>query len=102
MKLRDQIIGALSIQFNTDVVPPDTISLIEETASRLAIALDNARLYTETQKFAKRERTVSEITAQISSSVNIENILRTAVQELGRINPDTEVTVRLHGGRENE
>jgi GAF domain-containing protein/HAMP domain-containing protein len=95
MKLRDQIIGTLLIQFNTETISPETISLIEETASRLAIALDNARLYTETQKFAERERTVSEITARIASSVNIENILRTFVQELGNHIPDSEVTVQL-------
>jgi GAF domain-containing protein/HAMP domain-containing protein len=95
MKLRDQIIGALSIQFNIDLIPAETISLIEETATRLAIALDNARLYTETQKFAERERTVSGITARITSSVNFENILRTFVQELGSRLPNSEVTVQL-------
>lgn len=95
MKLRDQVIGALAIQFNTEVIPAETISLIEETATRLAIALDNARLYTETQKFAERERTVSGITARITSSVNFENILRTFVQELGSRLPNSEVTVQL-------
>jgi hypothetical protein len=59
-------------------------------------------LYTETQKQAEQTRAVSEISNIITSSINIENILRTAVQELGRIDPDTEVTVRLHDGREKE
>jgi GAF domain-containing protein/HAMP domain-containing protein len=102
LKLRDQILGVISISFGEDTINPETINLAEEVASRFAVALENARLYTETQKQAERTRAVSEISNIITSSVNIENILRTAVQELGRINPDTEVTVRLHDGKEIE
>lgn len=100
LKLRDQTLGVMNIGFGEDTISPETINLAEEVASRLAVALENARLYTETQKQAEQTRAISEISNIITSSVNIENILRTAVQELGQINPDTEVTVRLHDGRE--
>jgi GAF domain-containing protein/HAMP domain-containing protein len=100
LKLRDQILGVMNISFGESAINPETINLAEEVASRLAVALENARLYSETQKQAEQTRAVSEISNIITSSVNIENILRTAVQELGHINPDTEVTVRLHDGRE--
>jgi GAF domain-containing protein/HAMP domain-containing protein len=102
LKLRDQILGVMNISYGAGVISPETINLAEEIASRLAVALENARLYSETQKQAVQTRAISEISNIITSSVNIENILRTAVQELGRINPDTEVTVRLHDGSENE
>jgi GAF domain-containing protein/HAMP domain-containing protein len=102
LKLRDQILGVLNIGFGESTINPETINLAEEVASRLAVALENARLYSETQKQAEQTRAISEISNIITSSVNIENILRTAVQELGHINPDTEVTVRLHDGREKE
>ena len=102
LKLRDQILGVMSIGFGEGTINSETINLAEEIANRLAVALENARLYSETQKQAEQTRAVSEISNIITSSVNIENILRTAVQELGRINPDTEVTVRLHDGRETE
>jgi len=100
LKLRDQILGVMNIGFGETAISQETIILTEEIASRLAVALENARLYSETQKQAERTRAVSEISNLITSSVNIENILRTAVQELGRINPNTEVTVSLHDGRE--
>jgi GAF domain-containing protein len=100
LKLRDQILGVMNISFGEGALNPEPINLAEEIASRLAVALENARLYSETQKQAEQTRAVSEISNIITSSVNIENILRTAVQELGHINPDTEVTVRLHDGRE--
>lgn len=95
LKLRDQIIGILRIQFSTETISTDTISLVEETAGRLAIALENARLYTETQKIAERERAISEVSNRLTASVNIENILRATVQEIGRMLPGAEVIVRL-------
>lgn len=95
LKLRDQVIGILTIQFNTESITSDTINLVEETAGRLAIALENARLYTETQKIAERERAISEVSNRLTASVNIENILRATVQEIGRMLPGAEVIVKL-------
>jgi len=95
LKLRNQIIGILTIQFNTKTITSDTISLVEESATRLAIALENARLYTETQKNAERERMIGEVTNRLTTSVNIETILRTTVQEIGRMLPGAEVVVKL-------
>jgi len=99
LKLRDQIIGALNIRFSS-AVSQDTIGLLEDAASRLAIALENARLYTETQKLAERERAVSEIATRITTSSNIDNILRTTVLELGRILPNSEVTVQIQENKQ--
>jgi sigma-B regulation protein RsbU (phosphoserine phosphatase) len=88
------------MRFMGDSIHAETISLSEEIANRLAVALENARLYTETQKLAQQERAVSEISTRITTSINIENILRTAVQELGRIMPTAEITVRLQEEKE--
>lgn len=100
LRLRGQIIGVLNIRFTGDSVNAETVSLSEEIANRLAVALENARLYTETQKLAQQERAVSEISTRITTSINIENILRTAVQELGRMMPNAEITVRLQEEKE--
>jgi len=100
LKLRGQIIGVLSIRFTGDSLNNETVNLSEEVGNRLAVALENARLYTETQKLAQQERAVSEISTRITTSINIESILRTAVQELGRMIPDAEVTVQLHEEKE--
>lgn len=100
LRLRGQSIGVLNMRFTGDTVNAETISLSEEIANRLAVALENARLYTETQKLAQQERAVSEISTRITTSINIENILRTAVQELGRMMPNAEITVRLQEEKE--
>jgi GAF domain-containing protein len=100
LKLRDQAIGVLNIRLSGGAVTQDTISLLEDAANRLAIALENARLYTETQKLAERERAVSEIAARITTSTNIDSILRTTVLELGRILPNSEVTVQIQENKQ--
>lgn len=100
LKLRGQIIGALNIRFTGDTLNNETVNLSEEIGNRLAVALENARLYTETQKLAQQERAVSEISTRITTSINIESILRTAVQELGRMIPDAEITVQLQEEKE--
>lgn len=100
LKLREQVIGVLTLRFQTQNNDQDIISLIEETAGRLAVALENARLYAETQNLAQRERAVSEISSRIASSFNIENILRTAVMEIGKIVPDAEVVVELEQNKD--
>ena len=100
LKLREQVIGGLALRFQTPTIDPDTIGLVEETAGRLAIALENARLYAETQNLVERERTVSEISSRITTSFNIENILRTAVMEIGKRMPDAEVVVQLEQNKD--
>lgn len=100
LKLREQVIGGLTLRFQTPVIDPDTIGLVEETAGRLAVALENARLYAETQNLVQRERAVSEISSRITTSFNIENILRTAVMEIGKRMPDAEVVVQLEQNKD--
>jgi GAF domain-containing protein/HAMP domain-containing protein len=82
LKLRNQVIGVLKIEFNSQSIASDTIHLAEETAGQLAIALENARLYTETQKTAERERTVSQITSKIRSTNDPKEMIQIALNEL--------------------
>jgi GAF domain-containing protein/HAMP domain-containing protein len=95
LKLRNHILGALTLHFQTPAIDAETLRLIEETTSRLALALENARLYAETQKLAQRERLVSDISNRITTSFNVENILRTTAMEIGKLMPDAEVIVQL-------
>ncbi len=100
LKLRGQVIGALNIKFLGSALGPDTIGLIEETANRLALALENARLYAETQKRAERDRLLGEISSRISTSFNIENIIRITAEEFGKILPEAEVVVEIEKNKE--
>ncbi len=100
IKLREQVIGVLTIKFASERVAPDTIALIEETANRLGLALENARLYAETQKRAERDRLLGDISTRIGASFNIDNILRYTAEEFGKILPEAEVVIELEKHKE--
>ena len=44
---------------------------------------------------ANKERAIGEISSKISASVNMRNVLQTAVEELGRAIPGSEVLIQL-------
>lgn len=71
-------------------------SMVGDVAEQIALALDNARLLEDAQTRASRERSLSEIAARIGAAVDVETILRTTVQEIGKVLGDSEVTVQLN------
>lgn len=102
VKLRDQVIGVLSLRFEGDPASPETVSLIEEIADRLAIALESARLLEETQSRAQREQTIRKITEQMRRAVDVETILQTTIAQLGEAVGAPRVYVRLGAEAEKE
>ena len=64
-------------------------------AEQLGTALESARLYADISQRAVTERIIGEISSKISGSVNLRNVLHTAVQELGRAMPETEIIIQL-------
>ena len=98
IKLRGQIIGILEVNSKSGKREwsRDEITLLEAAAERAALALENARLVESAQRRASRERSIGEISARIGSVSDIESILQTAVEELGRkLSSATEVTLEL-------
>lgn len=85
LQLRGQVLGGLSVRFNTDQVPAETIALIEEAANRLALALENARLLQDAQRLANREQQINLIASQVQRATEIETLLQTAARELGKV-----------------
>lgn len=95
VKLRGQTIGVVNVQFRGDKVPEETVHLIEVTADRLAIAVENARLVQESQRRASLEYTISQMSNKIGAATEIDAVLKSTAQELGKLLADTEVTVQL-------
>lgn len=83
LTLRDQVIGQLNLEGNQEWSAEER-GLVESVAMQAALALENARLLEESQQLALRERLATEIIGKIWSSPNVDQILQTAVKELGR------------------
>jgi GAF domain-containing protein len=100
IKLRGQVIGVMHLQSPSQRAwEKDVIDISQAIADRVALAIENARLLETSQNQAARERTIGEITSKIGASVNLRNVLQTAVEELGRIMPGSDVVIQLEGKR---
>lgn len=95
--LRDITLGALSVDMGerSQEYTEDEMGLIQAVADRLALALESARLLEDSQKAEAKERVIGEITGKIGASINLRNVLQTAVEELGRSIPGSEIVIRL-------
>lgn len=100
IKLRGQVIGAMNIKApNKDRQwTSDEVDLVEAISERLSLALENARLIQESQRQVIKEQTISEVTGKIGASINMKNVLQTAVEELGRAMPGSEVMIKFQSG----
>jgi GAF domain-containing protein/HAMP domain-containing protein len=74
----------------------DEINVLQNISEQLGIALENARLFQESQRLAQRERVVTEVAGKVWSSSDIESILKTTLQELGRSLEVSQGSIRLH------
>jgi GAF domain-containing protein len=98
IKLRGQTIGVLDVRSKKGQREwtQDEIGLLEAAAERAALALENARLVETSQRRASRERIIGEISTKIGTVSDIETILQTTVEELGRrIGGAAEVTLEI-------
>ncbi len=68
---------------------------LQKIATQLGLALENARLFEESQRRAEREKAISEISSRIHQALDMEVILRTAVAEVQRAFRLPEVAVYL-------
>ncbi len=95
IRLRGQLLGMVEWELPQVDFSYEKLLLAEELVNRLAISLDNARLFEESQRTVERERVVNTITAKFSTQTDIDQILQTAVREVGQVLHVPEVNIRL-------
>ncbi len=70
-------------------------ALAEAIAAQAALSLENARLVEESLRRAQAERTVSEFTAQVRQTLDMDQLLQVAVREMRRVLNLSQVEIRL-------
>jgi GAF domain-containing protein/HAMP domain-containing protein len=95
IRLRGQVIGVVNVRFQSRRSSDKTIAMIEQAADRLATALENARLVEETRERAHRDALVSEVGGRVRATLDLETVLKSAVQELQQVFQLKEAEVRL-------
>jgi GAF domain-containing protein len=97
VQLRGQTIGRFKLNASdrSHIWTDDELLMVKATAERVALALEGARLLDEARKRAERESFLSEVATKLSTSFQLDSILRDTVQELGQSFKDSTVTFQL-------
>jgi len=97
VRLHGQTIGNLKIKPSevSREWTEDELAMAEATAERTALALDGARLLDDAQKRAARETFLSDMAAKLSTSFQLDSILRDTVEELGQTLKGSTVSFQL-------
>jgi GAF domain-containing protein len=104
--VRESQIGVISFAKEAaDDAPPtpwsdDEIDLLQAVVEQMGVALDSARLYQDTQRVAMREQLTGEVTSRIRQTLDIQTVLRTAVEEIQRTLGLPEVVISLNAPEE--
>jgi GAF domain-containing protein len=95
--IRGQTIGVLGVEApdGHHQWTKEDMALIEAVSEQLAQTLETARLFADTQRRAERERLIAEVTAKIRASTDMQDILETAANELGRALGTSRAVVRV-------
>ncbi|RME71002.1 MAG: GAF domain-containing protein, partial [Chloroflexi bacterium] len=86
--LQNENIGLVEAGYNISTkteITPAQLDLLRAFIDQMALALDNARRYQAIQRAARREAIITEIAGKIRSSISVEDILKTTVEELGKV-----------------
>lgn len=95
LTLRDNKIGEIEIEIPGEELSEEDLEFINALAVQTTLAIENARLLEETQRSALQEQQLNQLTALFSRAVSIEEILKTAVSEIGKIPGIAEISIRL-------
>ena len=85
LRTGEHVLGVLDVKHTIpNAFGMDMISVLSTLADQLAVAIQNARLYEQAIRRARREQTLIEIAGKIRTNQSIEGMLQTAVSELRR------------------
>jgi GAF domain-containing protein/membrane protein implicated in regulation of membrane protease activity len=93
--LRGQRIGQLTVQSAQEQLSPEDLAFIDAVTTEAAIALENARLLEENQRRAQQEHLLSEISARAQEYMDLDMVLKTAVQDVRQALKAPKVRIRL-------
>jgi GAF domain-containing protein len=96
IRLRGQTLGALEFRRAGAVSwSPSALELVQAVAERLALSLENVRLFEQAQTTARREQLVSDVTSQLQTTSDLESLLTLAAARFQDALGATHTRVRL-------
>ncbi|MFQ3645857.1 MAG: GAF domain-containing protein [Anaerolineae bacterium] len=99
VKLRGLVVGVVEMELREADFSYGKVLLAEELVNRLAVSLDNARLFLENARSAEREAFVSAVGGMLSAETTINGIIETAIREVSAALGTPQIGVRFNAGR---
>lgn len=94
--LGSQVLGVLDVQHNVaNGLQQQDVDMLQSIANQVAVALQNTRLYADTQAHADQEAMINEINQKILQTTDMESAMKVAIRELGRAVGAPQTAVRL-------
>ena len=93
--LRGAVIGVMEFETIADEWNPASLELAQAVSERLAQTLDSSRLFEQTQRLARRETILRQISDQMQGAASMEELLRIAAEELNKALGASRTYVRL-------
>src|SRR5580693_175173 len=102
LMLQGKCVGVLDIQSrHLDYFTPDQQSILTLLASRLAVAIDNARLFQRVRAQAETLLLLNEVGRETSSILDVEELLRRAAEQIKRVIDYQILSIMLYNEEQN-
>ncbi len=95
---RGRLLGVLDVQSDReDRFGPDLLDVFMTLAGQIAVSLENARLFRQTEQASRHEQTLNAITQEIQRATSLDEVIATAARALGKAlrAPHTAIELRL-------
>lgn len=99
--LRGEVIGAIEVEASSITRDEDAVEMLQVVAQRLAISLDNARLFEEAQETSAQEQHINEIVGRYQSAATVDELLQITLSELNDTLGAQQGMIRLGGLSQN-
>lgn len=82
--LGGEVIGAIEVESDNTSKENETVEMVKAIAQRLAISLDKARLFEESQEATAQEQRINEIVARYQTVSSVDDLLQITLAELSQ------------------
>jgi GAF domain-containing protein len=84
INIRGEAIGAIEVRLSGQQNQTEVRNIVQAVAERMAVNLENIRLFEQARIAAEREQQINRITARLQGLTSIEDVLSTALDTLGQ------------------
>lgn len=96
LRVRGLVIGALTAQSKEPhLFTPELIQVLQTLCDQLATAIENARLLARVEARAQRQQTLSQLSARLHQTANVEEIIKIGLHALSNHLDDAHVRLQL-------